>query len=87
MFQLNRVECLHPDSQFSLQGLSLAALVRLAEALDVPLPEIDVLGFLPERLAWSTELSPIARRGLDEALACVHRLLEGIASPTQTDRL
>lgn len=75
VFRLNRVEFLNPDPYLSLHGCSLGGLIRLARALDVELPEIDVVGFPGGAVQWSMELSPPARRALDDAVRHVRALL------------
>jgi hypothetical protein len=81
VFRLNRVVLTNPDPDLSLHGCSLGGLLRLAEVLELPLPEIDVVGFVPHSIGWSTDLSPQAREGLEKALERVHALLaeEGAA--------
>ncbi len=75
VFRLNRVELLNPDPSLSLHGCSLGGLIRLARALDVPLPDITVIGTVPERIAWTTELSPEAARAVRGAADAVRGLL------------
>jgi hydrogenase maturation protease len=81
VFRLNRVELTNPDPDLSLHGCSLGGIVRLADALGVTLPQIDVVGFIPHSIGWSTELSPPAHEGLAIALERVRGLLleEGAA--------
>ncbi len=75
VFRLNRVVLTNPDPDLSLHGCSLGSLLRLADVLDLPMPEIDVVGFVPHSIGWSTDLSPQAREGLAKALERVRALL------------
>jgi hydrogenase maturation protease len=75
VFRLNSVELTNPDPDLSLHGCSLGGLLRLAEALSLQLPQIDVVGFVPHSIGWSTDLSPAAREGLRTALARVRALI------------
>jgi hypothetical protein len=77
VFRLNRVELLNPDPSLSLHGCSLGGLIRLARALDVALPDITVIGTVPERVGWTTELSPAAARAARAAVDAVRGLLAG----------
>ncbi len=75
VFRLNTVELLNPDPSFSLHECSLGGLVKLAAALRLNLPPIDVVGFVPGALRPSTELSREGAKGLDVAVARVRDLL------------
>lgn len=77
VFRLNTVELLNPDPSLSLHGCSLGGLIRLAQALDIELPDIIVVGTAPERIDWSTDLSQPAKRAAQEAAATVRGLLAG----------
>lgn len=76
VFRLNRVEFPNPDPYLSLHGCSLGGIVRLARALDLELPAIDVVGYASGGIQWSTELSTAAQRALDDAVRRVRALLE-----------
>ena len=80
VFRLNTVELLNPDPDFSLHECSLGGLIRLADALRLRLPPIDVVGFVPSDVAPSTQLSEVAERGLEAALARVREILSRIES-------
>ncbi len=75
VFRLSNVEIENTDPHLSLHGCSLGGLIRLARSLEIALPEIVVVGFVPPAIGWSTELSSRARSGLEEAVARVRELL------------
>jgi Ni,Fe-hydrogenase maturation factor len=76
VFRLNRVELLNPDLSLSLHNCSLGGLIRLANALNVPLPDIEVVGTTAERVAWTTELSPSVERAVTRAVAQIRKMTE-----------
>ncbi len=82
VFRLNTVGLLNPDPDLSLHECSLGGLIRLAAALRLDLPPIDVVGFVPGPLAPSTELSREGRKGLEEAVARVREILSRIEHET-----
>ncbi|MBD3160728.1 MAG: hydrogenase maturation protease [Candidatus Eisenbacteria bacterium] len=75
VFRLSHVDLLNPDPRFSLHDASLGAVLRLARTLEIPLPEITVVGVVPAAVGWGTELSPQVREGLARMVGEVHRLL------------
>lgn len=78
VFRLNTVELLNPDPDFSAHECSLGGLIKLADALHLRLPPIDVVGFVPSDVIPSTELSQQGQRGLDVAVARVREILSRI---------
>lgn len=80
VFRLSAEEIRNPDPHLSLHACSLGGLIRLAEALNVRLPEIIVVGFVPVAIGWSTELSSLGQTGLETATARVRDLLRGSPS-------
>jgi len=75
VFRLNSGALTNPDPDLSLHGCSLGALLRLAAVLGIAMPRIDVVGYLPRSIGWSTELSSEARAALATALDRVRVLL------------
>lgn len=79
VFRLNTVVLLNPDPGFSLHETSLGGLLKLAAALRLDLPPIDVVGFVPSTIDPSIELSREGVKGLDAAVARVREILAEIA--------
>jgi Ni,Fe-hydrogenase maturation factor len=80
VFRLNTVELLNPDPGLSMHECSLGGLMKLAAALRLDLPPIDVVGFVTGDLVHSTELSPTATEALDQAVERVRELVSRIES-------
>lgn len=75
VFRLNTVELLNSDPGLSLHAVSLGGILRLGRVLGVDLPPITVVGYAPETVAWSTELSAAGAHAVDLGVEAVRSAL------------
>lgn len=78
VFRLREVELDDPDPRFSLHDLSLGGTLRLARMLDLPIPEILVVGFPlgPATTLDGPRLSDAAAVAVGQAVDAVLRLTQ-----------
>ena len=57
-----------PEWSVSLHGTSLLGVIRLAQTVGEPLPDITLIGVEPADLGWGEGLSPAVAAALDEAV-------------------
>lgn len=64
--------------RFSLHHAGLGEALRLADALDLPLPEMVIFGMQPAEIGWSDGLSPTVETALPALIDAVLREIAGI---------